>query len=127
MTEVTREAETLAESAERLDAGLAALGMIAGYYRIAADPIQLRHLLALTGRPAGAEDLVRAGKLLGMKSRIIRGVDARRLGAIPLPAMVKLKDGGFVILADTANKSKVRLIDALAHLAKEVWLKRPRG
>ena len=44
--------------AERLGSGLAALSLIAGYFRIAADPAQL-HQLALTGRPAGAEDLVR--------------------------------------------------------------------
>ena len=84
MTEVTRDPEKQAASAQRLDPGLAALSLIAGYYRIAADPAQLRHQLALTGRLAGAEDLVRAANLLGMKSRIIRGVDAKRLGAIPL-------------------------------------------
>ena len=74
MTEVTRDPEMQAASAERLDAGLAALALIAGYYRIAADPAQLRHQLALTGRLAGHEDLVRAANLLGIKSRIIRRV-----------------------------------------------------
>ena len=58
-----------------LDPGLAAISLIAGYYRIAADPAQLRHQLALTGRLAEAEDLVRAANLLELKSRIIRGVD----------------------------------------------------
>ena len=40
-------------AALKLDAGLAALSLIAGYYRIAADPAQLRHQLALTGRLGG--------------------------------------------------------------------------
>src|SRR5271165_2187501 len=36
-----------------LDGGLAAISLIAGYFRIAADPAQLRHQLALTGRLGG--------------------------------------------------------------------------
>jgi hypothetical protein len=95
--------------AERLDARLAALSLIAGYYRIAADPAQLRRQLALTGRLAGAEDLIRAANLLQLKSRVIRGVTAKRLGAIPYPAILALKDGGFTVLAVAADKGKVRL------------------
>ncbi|RBP07140.1 peptidase C39-like protein, partial [Roseiarcus fermentans] len=48
---------------EEVDSGLSALSLIAGYYRIAADPSQLRHQLALTGRQAGSEDLVRAANV----------------------------------------------------------------
>src|SRR6516164_8793933 len=73
---------TAAQSAEQLDSGLASISLIAGYYRIAADPAQLRHQLALTGRLTEREDLLRAGNLLRLKSRVIRGVDAKRLGAI---------------------------------------------
>ena len=36
--------------AQSMDSGLAGLSLIAGYYRIAADPAQLSHQLALTGR-----------------------------------------------------------------------------
>lgn len=122
MTEVTRDPDKQAATAQRLNAGLAALSLIAGYYRIAADPAQLRHQLALTGRMAGAEDLVRAANLLGMKSRIIQGVDARRLGAVPYPAIVELKDGSFAVLAVAADKGKVRLVDALAGTARELAL-----
>jgi subfamily B ATP-binding cassette protein HlyB/CyaB len=106
----------------RLDAGLAALALIANYYRIAADPEQLGHQLALTGRLAGAEDLVRAANLLRMKSRIIRGVTARRLGALPLPAILELKDGGFAVLAVASEKGKLRVVDPLARVAKEAPL-----
>jgi ATP-binding cassette, subfamily B, bacterial HlyB/CyaB len=69
------------ESAQPVDAGIAALSLIAAYYRIAADPAQLRHRLALREGRANAEDLVRAANLLNLKSRIIRGVDTGRLGA----------------------------------------------
>jgi subfamily B ATP-binding cassette protein HlyB/CyaB len=112
----------MAQGAERLDPGLSAFSLIAGYYRIAADPAQLRHQLALTGRLAGAEDLVRAANLLQLKSRLIRGVDAKRLGAIPYPAIVELKEGGFAVLAVSAEKGRVRLIDPIERTAKEVSL-----
>jgi subfamily B ATP-binding cassette protein HlyB/CyaB len=104
------------------DHGLAAVALIAGYYRIAADPAQLRHQLALTGRLAEAEDLVRAANLLELKSRIIRGVAAGRLGAIPYPAVLSLKDGGFAVLAAAAEKGRVRLVDPVAKTAREVSL-----
>ena len=59
MNEARRDSEAQA-LAERLNSGLAALVLIASYYRIAADPLQLSHQLALTGRLAGSDDLVRA-------------------------------------------------------------------
>ncbi len=85
-------------SAERLDSGLTSLALVAGHYRIAADPAQLRHQLALTGRLAETDDLLRAANLLQLKSRVIRRVDAKRLGFIPYPAIMELEHGGFVLL-----------------------------
>src|SRR5271166_3648700 len=122
MTEATRDPEKQATSAERLDSGLTSLALVAGYYRIAADPAQLRHQLALTGRLAEREDLVRAANLLQLKSRMIRGAGAKRLGAIPYPAIVELKDGGFVVLAVSVEKGRIRLIDPVARTAREVSL-----
>src|SRR6266567_9434473 len=82
-----------------MDSGLAGLAVIAGYYRIAADPAQLRHQLALTGRFAAAEDIVRGANILELRSRILRGVTAKRLAAIPYPALIGLEDGAFGVLA----------------------------
>ncbi len=110
------------ESAEPLDGGLAALSLIAAYYRVAADAPHLRHELALLGREAGAENLVRAANLLQLKSRIIRCANAKRLGAIPYPAILALTDGGFAVLAVAPHKGKVRLIDPLTRSAREVFL-----
>ena len=106
--------------ASAIDAGLVAVSLIAAYYRIAADPDQLRHQLALTGRFSEPEDLVRAANRLELKSRIIRRVDARRIAAVPYPAILELKDGGFAVLAVAAEKGKVRLVDPVARTAKEV-------
>jgi ATP-binding cassette, subfamily B, bacterial HlyB/CyaB len=109
-------------AAHRLDAGLAALALIANFYRIAADAEQLRHELALTGRLARAEDLIRASNLLRMKARILRGVDAQRIGAIPYPAIIELKGGGFAVLAVASEKGRVRLVDPLARAARAMSL-----
>ena len=60
--------------APAVDSGLMGLCLIAGYYRIAADPAQLKHQLALIGRFANSEDLVRGANILGLKSRILTRV-----------------------------------------------------
>jgi subfamily B ATP-binding cassette protein HlyB/CyaB len=122
MNEVKLALDALPPGVQALDGGLAAVSLIAGYYRVAADPAQLRHQLALTGRLAASEDLVRAANLLQLKSRILKGVTARRLGAIPLPAILELKDGGFAVLGMASEKGKVRVIDPLTRSAKEVSL-----
>jgi subfamily B ATP-binding cassette protein HlyB/CyaB len=120
-----------AEAAERVDAafaaapadsGLVALAMIAGYYRIAADPAQLSHQLALGRRAAGADDLARAANLLRLKSRLLVGKRARRLGDLPCPAIVGLKAGGFAILGATGIKDRARLIDPVARSAREMTI-----
>lgn len=53
-----------AATAEPVDPGLVGLTVVAGYYRIAADPWQLKHQLAISGRLADAEDLIRGGRPL---------------------------------------------------------------
>src|SRR5437764_13503652 len=96
----TPEAATAGEPAPApaVDSGLMGLALIAGYYRIAGDPAQMKHQLALIGRFAGSEDLVRGANILGLKSRILRRVAAKRLGAIPYPALMRRSHGGYVPL-----------------------------
>jgi subfamily B ATP-binding cassette protein HlyB/CyaB len=106
--------------ARALDAGLASLALIAGYYRIAADTAQLRHQLALTGRSANAEDLVRGANILQLKSRILRGATAKRLAAIPYPAILGLKEGGFAVLGVGSSKGRVRLVDPISRSAQDL-------
>jgi subfamily B ATP-binding cassette protein HlyB/CyaB len=101
-----------------LDSGLAAIAIIAGYFRIAADPSQLSHELALTGKTADAEDLVRAARLLGLKARVIANAPASRLKAIPLPAVIGLADGRHAILAEQSSEGGLRLIDPIDRSAK---------
>jgi subfamily B ATP-binding cassette protein HlyB/CyaB len=103
-----------------VDSGLSGLSLIAGYYRIAAEPAQLSHQLALTGRVAGGEDVVRGANILQLKSRMLRRVTAERLGAIPYPALLGLKEGGFAVLGAGSTKGRVRLLDPIRRTGQEL-------
>ena len=81
-----------------IDSGLLALAVIAGHYRIAADPRQLRHDLGLGGKTVGAEDIVRAGRGLALKCKMLINQRVSRLSTAPLPAIVQYRDGTFVLL-----------------------------
>jgi len=105
-----------------VDSGLMGLALIAGYYRIAADPAQLKHQLALIGRFTDSEDLVRGANILGLKSRILRRISAKRLGAIPYPALLRNKDGGFSALGVGSVKGRVRVVDPVSRVASDVML-----
>ncbi|MCB1549917.1 MAG: type I secretion system permease/ATPase, partial [Hyphomicrobiaceae bacterium] len=88
-----------AVSGKEPDAGLICVAMLAAHYRIAADPFQLSHELALGERKAEAEDLVRAARHLGLKARAYHNQPLSRLSSVPLPAIIRLKDGTFALLA----------------------------
>lgn len=128
MTNVSITKEAPAQTPpQAMDSGLTGLALVAGYYRIAADPAQLRHQLALIGRMANAEDLVRGANLLQLKSRILSAVNAKRLGAIPYPALLALKDGGFVALGVGSAKGRVRVIDPIARTTDDLTLEEARA
>jgi ATP-binding cassette, subfamily B, bacterial HlyB/CyaB len=105
-----------------LDSGLTGLALIAGFYRIPADPQQLSHQLSLSGRPANPEDLVRGANILQLKSRIVRKATAKRLASVPLPALIRLKGGGFAVLMIGQTKGQARLINPITRTAQEVAL-----
>ena len=108
------------DDSPRFDTGLAALCMVAGFYRIAADPSLLSHKLALGVRLAEAEDIVRAGNTLGLKSRTVRVADLGRLSSLPLPAIVRLENGGYAVIALGAEKGTFRRIDVTTRIAADV-------
>ena len=93
--------------------GLISLAMIAAHYRIACDPGQMAHDLGLGHRAATAEDVVRAARRVGLKSHLRSGQDAARLGSIPLPAILGLKDGRFAILTHRLADGRMRLVDPI--------------
>lgn len=77
--------------------GLTALTGIAAYFRIAADAEYLRRELALDRREIEPAEVLRAAKILGLKAREISGVDARRLEGLPVPSILRLQTGAYVV------------------------------
>jgi ATP-binding cassette, subfamily B, bacterial HlyB/CyaB len=77
------------------DPGLIALVTLARIHGIPADPAQLRHRF---GVPVfGVAEILRAAKELGLKARA-KITNWTRLTKTPLPAIAKLRDGGFLVL-----------------------------
>jgi subfamily B ATP-binding cassette protein HlyB/CyaB len=96
--------------AQHLDSGLEALALIAGYYRIAAEPAQLAYDLGLAGHASESGDLVRAAQRLGLKGRIVKDPAASRLATVPLPAILSLKDGQFGVVALRHADGRLRIV-----------------
>ncbi len=105
--------EARAEPTKTIDTGLAALAMIASYYRIAVDAKHLAHELAVSGRPAEPEDIIRAARMLGLKARAIGNAPSSRLKKAPLPAIIGLADGRFAVIAAEATADRLRFIDPI--------------
>ena len=101
------------ETTTRIDAGMRALCGIAAYYRIGADPTGLARELALNGREADEDDLVRGAKLLGLKARSVSGVDAVRLARLPIPAIVRARSGAILALGRDRS-GQLLLIDPIS-------------
>ena len=87
------------ESMERepTDTGLDCLVQIARYHQIAADAGQIAHAHG-TSSAFAADDLVIAGRRLGLKIALVRSA-WKRLGRTPVPAIAQWSDGSFVVVA----------------------------
>jgi len=114
------EAAPAAAAQPQVDTGLACLIMMARFFRTAAEPEQVRHDLGIQGRPFAADELLRAAKRLGFKARRVQS-RTERLGKVQLPAIAELADGGFCILAKTAE-GKVLLQDPRQQGPQELTL-----
>ena len=99
-----------------VDPGLRALCGIAAYYRIAADPVLLSRELALFDRPAGAGDLIRAAKLVGLKARAVERRSPKSLAATPVPAIARLRSGGFVVFGGCIPRGLFRIVDPITSI-----------
>ena len=105
-------------ASQAIDPGLSALCAIAAFYRIAADPRQIAHELALGARFATATDVARAATLVGLKTRILSGIGSRRLASTPLPAIARLKGGAFVVIGGRSPEGQYRLVDTVTRIDK---------
>jgi subfamily B ATP-binding cassette protein HlyB/CyaB len=84
----------------RADPGLEVLVMALGFQRIAADPNQIRHRFG--GVAIGVPQMLRCAREFGLKAKEFRR-DWQALARLPLPAIVTLNDGGFMLLGKVAE------------------------
>ena len=107
---------------ETVDTGLRALCSIAGYYRIAADPDQLRRELALGEHVASEEDILRAATRIGLKARIVRHASPSRIATMPVPALVRLKQAGFAVYGGRTPSGEYRVVDLVTRIPRDLAL-----
>ncbi len=107
-------------TAEKIDTGLRALCGVSAFFRIAADPTKLHHELALGNTVADEATLMRAAKALGLKARLVSKLTEVRLKALPVPAIVKLPEGSFAILAGSTSSGRYRLVDPVTRGDREI-------
>jgi len=93
------------------ESGLQALCGIAAYYRIIANPVQIRRELALQNRAVSSEDLVRAAQLMGLKARIVVPLVKQRLAMLPAPTILRLRSGAFEVFGGRAPNGDYRVVD----------------
>lgn len=101
----------LEESAEKLDTGLACLVIMARFYEVAADEKQLAHQFAVLGEKFTNQELLLAGKSMGLKVRSVLR-DIQKLPHVHLPAIARHVDGHYFIIAKIAD-DKVLIQDPL--------------
>jgi subfamily B ATP-binding cassette protein HlyB/CyaB len=102
--------------------GLRALCGIAAFYRIAADPGHLAKELALPADEASPKDLIRAARSIGLKARVVENPSPARLAGAPVPAILRLRGGGYFIFSGAAAGEKWRVVDPVAHIVRELTL-----
>ncbi|KMO35525.1 type I secretion system permease/ATPase [Methylobacterium aquaticum] len=117
--------------AVRPDSGLGALALVASFHQIPCEPAQVRHDLGLGQRAMSGVDIVRGARRLGLKGRLLQKQKPARLESIPLPAILEVEDGRFVVLGRRFEDGKLRIIDPVArsaeHVEAEVFLGRWAG
>jgi ATP-binding cassette, subfamily B, bacterial HlyB/CyaB len=106
----------------KIDTGIRALCGIAAYYRVAANPIELRRELNILHRSADSADLVRAAQQIGLKARMIGGLSLKRLAGLPTPAILRLRTGAYAVFGGPTSPGQYRLVDPVTRIDRETTL-----
>jgi subfamily B ATP-binding cassette protein HlyB/CyaB len=96
------------------DPGLVALVMLLRLQGIGADAEQIRHRFGMSA--VGIPEMLRCGKELGLRARSWTTHWAR-LAKTPLPAIVALRDGGFLLLGKVGDDGALVQYPHTAHPA----------
>lgn len=110
-------------SAGPADEALASFVLLAQFLGTPADPSQIHHDRGQGDRPYDFADLTRIAKRIGLMARA-KHSSVGDLPKLPLPALVRLRDGGTAILlkVDDSNDSGVRhmILQSQNH-RPEIW------
>ena len=112
------EGGTAGTSALGVDTGLACLVALLGFLDRPSDPEQLRHSMGLGGQPSTVQDLLRQARRLGVKAQAIQ-TRPEKLARRPLPAIARLKDGGFTLILQASDDRVLRFDPASGPPATE--------
>lgn len=99
------------ERKQSMDTGLACLVTLAQLHGLPADPQQLRHARAETGKAFDERAIILAGRSLGLRIRALNSV-WERLDSTPLPAMARHREGRWFLIAGLRD-DKVLIQDPL--------------
>ena len=102
------------------DSGLACLSAIAAYYRIPSDPDFLASQMGLLDGNSEPDDILRAAKLLGLKSRFVQIKTPKRIESIPGPIIVRSRSGSFMVVAGKNAQNLYRLVDPIGRRTSEL-------
>jgi len=103
------------DTAQRRPTALDCLAIVMQLHRVPADPERLAHDFGAGRTELDVTHLVRAARRSGVKAKLTRSAWARLHGT-PLPAIVRLRDGRYAVLA-AASQEKV--------LVQTPWSSRP--
>lgn len=102
------------------DSGLLAVVGISAFFRIPTTAGYLHRELALGTRAAAPRDLMRALRMMGLKSRTVGPLSLKRILRMPKPAIVQLNDGTFGILTSSPQPDLLNLIDPVKRSVRQV-------
>jgi subfamily B ATP-binding cassette protein HlyB/CyaB len=83
------------------DSGLECLTLLLRFHQTAVDPSQIKH--QFPGTPIGVMEMLRCAKQLKLKARAVTAT-WDKLAKLPLPAIVELKDGRFLIVGKVTDE-----------------------
>ena len=92
-----------------LDSGLVCLVLLARLHGLPADPSQLQHQYGQSGQSFSHVEIIRAGRSLGLKARLIMS-DWSRLKKTALPAIAIHQDGHFFLVMKVAGEEAKILV-----------------
>ncbi|MFZ5968309.1 MAG: type I secretion system permease/ATPase [Bacillota bacterium] len=103
---------------QKLRKTLQSLIIIARFNHVGLDEDQLDHGFALEGKDITEQDILKISKKVGLKAKAAK-IGYEKLATYPLPALIELTDGNFIVLAK-ADEEKVLVLDPEKQKPEEV-------